>query len=513
MELERSSGILLHITSLPSPFGIGDIGPSAYEFVDFLEASGHRYWQLLPLNPTDAAYSHSPYSSYSAFAGNPLLISPELLEKAGYVDLDDFPKKKKFSESRVEFEVVQEYKEKILDAAFEKFSKKKPGRAFTSFTKKHDSWLDDYSLYKSLRRKFDNAGWFSWPAELRDRKPKALKEARKELADDILKEKFIQFLFFSQWEDLVEYAHKKEVYFFGDIPFYINHDSADCWSHASYFKLDEEKKPTKISGVPPDYFSETGQLWGTPVYEWKALKENKFDWWVERIQQNLLLFDLVRLDHFRAFAAYWEVPAEDETAINGKWVKSPGTQFFNLLKKDFPNMPLIAEDLGLLDEPVYELLEKFDFPGMRVLHFAFGEDRKDNPYLPFNHVPNTVVYTGTHDNNTSVGWYQSAGRVEKRHLKDYTGTRLTSKNVHKVLHRIALDSVAKLAVVPLQDLHGLGEEAIMNTPGTTKNNWSWRATGKQVPHEMAGDLKKLNELFGRIVKTSQEPTEKGTGTD
>ena len=497
MDLKRSSGILLHITSLPSPYGIGDVGPAAYDFVDFLSSSGHKYWQLLPVNPTDAVYSHSPYSSYSAFAGNPLLISPELLEKAGYVNLKKFPKPKGFSEKKVNFDVVQEYKEQLFEAAYQKFSKVKPPGEFVSFRKKHASWLDDYCIYKALRKKFDKTGWFSWPEGLRDRKPKALKEARQELSEDIQKEEFIQFLFFSQWESLEDYAHEKEVHLFGDIPFYVNHDSADCWANADYFKLDEGKMPTKVSGVPPDYFSETGQLWGTPVYEWKKLQANNFDWWVKRIEQNLFLFDIVRLDHFRAFAAYWEVPSGEETAINGKWVESPGIKFFNLLKKEFPGMPLIAEDLGSLDEPVYKLLERFKFPGMNVLHFAFGEDRSGNPYLPFNHVPNSVVYTGTHDNNTSRGWIQNAGKVEKKHLKEYSGKRVTSGNVHQILHKMALNSVSKLAVVPLQDLLGLGEEAIMNTPGTTKNNWTWRATADQIPKDKAEELKHLNRLFGR----------------
>ena len=505
MKLERSSGILLHITSLPSAFGIGDIGPAAYDFVDFLAESGHKYWQLLPLNPTDETYSHSPYSSFSAFAGNPLLISPELLEKEGFLNLEDFPEPKNTAAGKVHFDVVQEYKEQLFEAAFREFQKKKKKpTAFTAFCREHEAWLEDFSLYKSLRKKYEKAGWFAWPRGVRDRKPAALKEAKKELSEEIEKEKFIQFLFFSQWNSLTEYAHKKEVQFFGDIPFYVNHDSADCWANAAYFKLDKDKMPTQVSGVPPDYFSETGQLWGTPVYDWKAMETNNFDWWFHRIHQNLLLFDLVRLDHFRAFAAYWEVPAADETAIHGKWVKSPGTKFFRLLKKDFPDMPLIAEDLGLMDEPVYKLLEKFNFPGMKVLHFAFGEDRKNNPYLPFNHIPNSVVYSGTHDNNTSVGWFKSTGKVEKKHLQDYTGQKVTAKNVHKILHRIALDSVSKLAVVPLQDIIGLGEEGIMNTPGTTKNNWSWRVTSEEFPKDRAQELREMNILFGRYQQPKKE---------
>ena len=498
MQLERSSGILLHITSLPSPFGIGDLGPAAYEFVNFLKDSGHQYWQLLPLNPTDEKFSHSPYSSFSAFAGNPLLISPQLLEKEEYVDLKHFPAPKKIAEEKVHFQAVEKYKEALLEAAFQNFKKKnKKSGKFSAFCKKHASWLDDYSLYRVLRKEY-HSGWTSWPADLRDRKKAAIKKAEKVHSTAIEKEKFIQFLFFSQWQNLTEYAHSESVTFIGDIPFYVNHESADCWANPGYFKLDNEKQPTKVSGVPPDYFSETGQLWGTPVFDWKALKTDNFDWWVKRIEQNLLLFDVVRLDHFRAFSAYWEVGAGEETAINGKWVKTPGAAFFKQVKKEFPKMPFIAEDLGLMDDAVYELINEYEFPGMKVLQFAFGDDRSGNPYLPFNHIPYCIAYTGTHDNNTTRGWFENLGKTEKKHFQDYSEKRVTKQNVHKVLHRMVLNSVAQLAVVPLQDIIGLGEEAIMNTPGTTEGNWSWRVKKEDIPFKKTAELKKLNELYGRI---------------
>ncbi len=497
MELERSCGILLHITSLPSPFGIGDLGPEAYEFIDFLETSGHKYWQLLPLNPTDAAYNHSPYSSYSAFAGNTLLISPELLEKEGYIDLQNFDIPTEADPEKVDFQKVSRFKEAVLEATYNSFrDKKEKVKKYKGFCKEHASWLNDFSLFKALHQKF-NSPWYSWPDELKNRKSGELKKAQKELAESIEKIKFFQFLFFSQWANLTEYAHLNDVHLIGDIPFYINHDSADCWAHSEYFKLDKNKVPLKISGVPPDYFSETGQLWGTPVYDWKKLKNKKFDWWIERLRQNLLLFDLVRLDHFRAFSAYWEVPAKDKTAVNGKWVKTPGHQFFKTVKKEFPKMPFIAEDLGQLDDPVYDLLAAFDFPGMKVLQFAFGEVGSPNPYLPYNHLPNNLVYTGTHDNNTTKGWYVNADKKAKHHLKEYSGNNITARNVHSHLHRMALGSVAKLAVTPMQDLIGLGSEGIMNTPGSTKGNWTWRMNYHQISVERAIELKALNELYGR----------------
>ncbi len=506
MEFERSSGILLHITSLPSSFGIGDIGPAAYEFLDFLKAAGNHYWQLLPLNPTDEIYNHSPYSSHSAFAGNPLLISPILLERAGYVNLKDFPAPKDHEPGKVNFKEVVVYKEQLFDAVFQSFKrKKKKDPAFQSFCEEHAFWLDDYSLYLALRSRFNDNSWVSWPAELRDRNPEALKRAEKELNEEIEKEKFEQFLFFSQWADFMKAAHEKKVLLIGDIPFYINHDSADCWANPHYFKLDENRQPLKVSGVPPDLFSKTGQLWGTPVFDWKELKRNNYDWWLRRIGQNLLLYDLVRLDHFRAFSAYWEVPAQDKTAMHGKWVKTPGTDFFRTLKKEFPDMPFIAEDLGSLDQPVFDLLKRFDFPGMKVLQFAFGDHKAENPYLPFNHLPHNLVYTGTHDNNTSRGWFKETGKSEKEHLKAYAGVNVTANNAHRVLHRLALQSPARVAIVPMQDIIGLGKEGLMNIPGSTEGNWTWRMTANQIPGpQETEELCRQNEVYGRYVKPGVE---------
>ena len=496
MEINRSSGILLHITSLPSSFGIGDMGPAAYEFIDFLESSGHRYWQLLPLNPTAEAYGHSPYSTFSAFAGNPLLISPELLEDDGFLELKDHPLPKGLSRRKVNFTAVEEYKEKLLEAAFRNFRGNRKKAAFSEFCTKHSFWLDDYGLYQALVRKFRKP-WPAWPREIRDREPVALKEEQEALKEVIERQKFQQFLFFSQWERLARYAHRRKQRLIGDVPFYINHHSVDCWARPENFKLNSLKQPTKISGVPPDLFSEDGQLWGTPVYDWNYMESDEFQWWEDRLRQNLLLFDVVRLDHFRGFSGFWEVPAKEKTAKNGRWAKAPGNAFFEKIQTTFPEMPFIAEDLGSLDQPVYELVEKFGFPGMKVLQFAFGDPLAENPYIPYNHAPNSVVYTGTHDNDTTRGWFRTLSKLERKNLRDYTPHKVNSQNVHFVLHRMALNSVAQLAIIPLQDILGLGSNAKMNIPGTTKGNWSWRISFEEIPWERTLELRHLNSLYGR----------------
>lgn len=501
MKLKRSSGILLHITSLPGEFGIGDMGPQAHKFLEFLNRSGNRYWQILPLNPTDGIYNHSPYSSHSAFAGNPLLISPEFLEEEGYINLADFPVPSGIKAEKVIFDTVEKYKQQLFDEAFENFKKNKSqDEEFAEFEKAHNGWLDNYCLYLALRYKYNKANWTDWPEDLRDRKPEALEKAQAELKEEINREKFVQFLFFSQWSRLMMEAHRLGIRIFGDVPFYVNHDSADCWANPEIFKLDEDKQPTHISGVPPDMFSKTGQLWGTPVYDWKELQKRGYYWWIERLRQNLLLFDVVRIDHFRAFAAYWEVPAGEETAINGKWKETPGIDFFNQVRTEFPEMPFIAEDLGILDQPVYDLLEKFNFAGMKVLQFSFGDTNRQNPYIPYNHEFNSIVYTGTHDNNTTKGWFKDSDKDVKEHLDNYTGQRITEENVNEVLRRIALQSVAAVAVIPLQDIAGLGGEAIMNIPGSTKGNWSWRATSEGLKKLNAEELFEQNELYGRVEK-------------
>lgn len=497
MKLERSSGILLHITSLPSQFGIGDFGQEAYEFLDFLEASGYSYWQILPLNPTDGAFQHSPYSSYSAFAGNFFLISPEELKKDGYVDLGNFEFPHNTDRGKVDFEEVSKFKKELLKAAFSSFKKKNSlPEDYSIFCKEHSYWLEDYCLFMSLKEKYRDV-WFNWPQDIRDRKPEALQKASGELADRVEAFRFYQYIFFRQWKKLKNQADKKNIKFIGDVPFYVNHDSVECWTHSGYFKLDENKQPFKVSGVPPDYFSETGQLWGTPVYDWDTLKSNRYEWWIERLKQNLLLFDLVRLDHFRAFSACWEVEAGQRTAVNGSWKEVPGHDFFCLVSEEFPDLPFIAEDLGTLDEGVYALLKKFPFPGMKVLQFAFGDDQANNPYLPFNHTENHLVYTGTHDNDTTVSWFIHTNDATRQHLSEYAGTDVNTQNVHILLHRMILNSVANIAVVPMQDILGLGTEGRMNVPGGSGGNWDWCLKYEELPRQRANEMKRQNQLFGR----------------
>lgn len=498
MKIDRSSGILLHITSLPSPHGIGDMGSAAYEFVDFLHNAGQKYWQILPLNPTEYHLGNSPYSSPSAFAGNVLLISPELLVNEGYLVKSDLKHNFQFAEDQVVFEEVIKHKKKLLEKAWNRFKGNKDNhKNYLSFCRKNKSWLDDYSLFMALKAHLKDAGWMNWPEELRDRKPAALKNVKLELDEHIEKEKFLQFLFFSQWKSLTAYSHKKGIGFIGDIPFYVSYDSADCWANTKYFKFDADKRPVSVSGVPPDYFSETGQLWGTPVYDWNALGKDNFHWWMERIRQNMLLFDVVRFDHFRAFSAYWDVPAGDETAINGTWEKTPGNAFFKTIKEVYPDLPFIAEDLGSLDEHVHKLRDRYALPGMRVLLFAFGDDMATNPYIPHNHLRNSIVYTGTHDNNTVKGWYQRTSRQERRRLMAYFGRRVMHSNVAELFQRMCLMSVANLVIIPMQDILGLGEEAMMNQPGTTSGNWLWRMQRESLTSALERKLKTLNAVYGR----------------
>lgn len=503
MQLKRSSGILLHITSLPGNYPIGDLGPAAYDFIDFLYNSGHKYWQILPLNPTDIAYRHSPYSSYSAFAGNPLLISPEILQRENLLS-----KKKHNIEisNKVNFPEVDGFKKRLLKEAFKNFSKRKDFRLpFDRFCEQHAHWLDDFAFFEICSKKYKTRNWSQWPPEIKSRKPSTLEEVEKKYSKEIEEYKFYQFIFYRQWKELKEYAHKKQVEFFGDIPIYINHESVDCWVNPQVFKLDSEGKPLLISGVPPDYFSETGQLWGTPVYDWKKLQKENFSWWVSRLKQNLFLFDLVRLDHFRGFSASWEVKAGESTAAKGNWNKNPGAAFFRKVKEEIPEMPFIAEDLGSIDKPVQDLIRKFGFPGMKVLQFAFGNHIASNPYIPFNYSSNNVVYTGTHDNNTSRGWYRETSKEIRQQIYRYCGIRPNLKNIHLILHRIALQSVADIAVIPMQDILGLGEEAIMNKPGNSSdNNWTWRLTDSEFQQIETGKLKELNQVFGRSAAESFE---------
>ena len=498
---QRRSGVLLHITSLPSPHGIGNLGPAAYAFADFMKKSGLTYWQILPLNPVEEASGFSPYSGLSAFAGNPLLISPELLQKDSLIEAKDLKTRLKFAEDKVDFAKAIKYLMPLLNKAFATFQKKgkSPLRdEYRRFCKSEAAWLDDFADYMAFRQHFAGESWVMWPSGLCDRDPKALKNLRKELSEPVEKEKFLQFLFFRQWNALKDYCHRKGVQLFGDIPFYVGYESADVWAHPAIFKLRNNRAPKAVAGVPPDYFSENGQLWGMPVFDWKVLKKRKYDWWMQRIEQNLALFDLVRFDHFRAFSEYWEVPAGHETAINGRWKKGPGGKLFKRLQKKYEDLPIIAEDLGEIDQPVRDLMQDFALPGMKVLHFAFGQDMSQSGYIPHHHIPNAVVYTGTHDNNTTRGWYQKDLRAaDRKRLAAYLQRDISADNVAEELIRTAFASVCQLAIAPMQDFLNLGAEAIMNRPSTPRGNWAWRMKNDTITASLSRSINALNRLYDR----------------
>ncbi|MBW2304152.1 MAG: 4-alpha-glucanotransferase [Deltaproteobacteria bacterium] len=495
---ERGSGILLHLTSLPSPFGIGDLGPWAYRFADFLAETRQRFWQILPLNPTDPVHFNSPYHTPSAFALNPLLISPEILSRDGWLP-GDIASSILFPPEEIDYERVIPLKEDLLDRAFGRFKESGAREEYEAFCLEEAEWLEDYTLFSCLKVHFQGKPWNEWPAELRDREPGALERAKKEFAVGIEKEKFLQYLLFRQWRELKAYCNGKGIQFIGDFPIYMVHDSVDVWCRPELFELDEEKRPRAVSGVPPDYFSETGQLWGNPVYRWEVMKEEGYAWWIRRVAHNLKLFDWVRVDHFRGFVAYWEVPAGEDHAINGRWVEAPALDFFSRLKRVFPSLPFIAEDLGVITPNVTEIMEHFGFPGMKILLFAFGDPEGKNPYLPHNHVKNGIVYTGTHDNNTSRGWFEKdATEVERANLVRYLGREVTPDTVHRELTRLAMMSVARWAVIPLQDWLGLGEEARMNRPATSDHqNWKWRLLPEQLTPSLAEEILEMTQIYGR----------------
>jgi len=494
----RGSGILLHVTSLPSPYGIGDLGPWAYRFVDFLTETKQSFWQLLPLNPTDPAYDNSPYHSISAFAGNSLLISPELMVRDGLLAKADVKTLPNFPDGRVDYEAIIAYKKKLFYLAYKRFKKTKNNYKYERFRSENSHWLDNFALFISLKAHFHGQAWKEWPPEIRDRQQEALKSLKKELHDRIEMEKFLQYIFNQQWSSLKRYCNQKGIQIIGDIPIYVDYDSVDLWTNPEIFKLDNEKRPYAVAGVPPDYFSETGQLWGNPVYRWEVLKERGYDWWVQRMEHTLNLFDVVRVDHFRGLVAYWEVPAGEKTAINGRWVEVPVEDFFNALLKRFSYLPIIAEDLGVITPDVREIMQRFEFPGMKVLLFAFGEDHPMHPYLPHTYDKHYVAYTGTHDNNTMRGWFETEAKPEdKERLFRYLGREISLQDIHWEFIRLAMMSVANLAIIPMQDILGLGKEARMNRPATSKDNWRWRLLSEQLTPSLAGRLLEMTEIYGR----------------
>jgi 4-alpha-glucanotransferase len=491
---QRSAGILLHPTSLPGPYGIGDLGPLAYGWVDALARARQKWWQVLPLGPT--GYGDSPYQSPSAFAGNTNLLSPELLVREGLIEQNELAGAR-FPEDRVDYEAVTRFKNQLLAKTWQNYQSGRSGHLrapFDDFCHRQSSWLEPFALFSALSDAHAGLSWQEWPIELVRREPAALERARNQLQSDLGKHRFGQFLFRHQWNNLKAHANSKGVRFIGDVPIFVASHSADVWSNPDLFYLDANRRPTVVAGVPPDYFSATGQLWGNPLYNWDVSKATGHAWWIDRLRHTLEQVELVRIDHFRGFESYWEIPAQAPTAQSGRWVKGPGAELFDTLQKALGHQPIIAEDLGLLTPEVGLLRDQLGLPGMRVLQFAFG-DKPDNPYLPHNYVHNTAVYTGTHDNDTSAGWYATAGDAEHRLVNRYAPS-VQQDPAHELM-RLAWSSVADYAIAPLQDLLSLGSEARMNTPGKPTDNWKWRLRGDQLGYAAIDWLGELTELYGR----------------
>jgi 4-alpha-glucanotransferase len=497
---DRRSGILLHITSLPSRFGIGDFGVEAYKFADFLEASQQTHWQVLPLNPTSLISGSSPYDSFSAFAGNPLFISPEKLVEKGLLQINDIDGYPDFPAESVDYASVHAWKRDLFRKAFVQFTSKRHmfEGEYQQFYEENKNWLQEFARFISFKSHFEDGAWGNWPDAIKHREEKAIKELDIQLEKEIEYHKFLQFIFFQQWAALKNYCNGKGIRIIGDIPYYVNYDSSEVWTNPHLFKLDHQLQPAYIAGVPPDYFSETGQLWGNPVYDWTKMKKDDFQWWISRIQQTLKLYDIVRIDHFRGFLAYWEVAAHEKTAINGKWIPVPGDEVFQKFKARFPNLPILAEDLGVITDDVRELMKKYNLPGMRILLFAFGEDLPTNSYAPHNHIPECVVYTGTHDNNTTRGWYlEETDEAQRKRIQDYLGKQTSQAEVHLDFIHLAMMSVANLVLFPVQDLLGLDSTSRMNRPATLNGNWKWRLRSGEITEELTRRLRNFTILFNR----------------
>ncbi|MDJ1500149.1 4-alpha-glucanotransferase [Xanthocytophaga agilis] len=477
---QRASGILLPIFSLPSSHGIGDLGEKAYQFIDFLEQTHQKYWQILPLTPVDQGLGNSPYSSISAFAGNTLFISLNKLCYQGLLNSIDIESPPEFPDGHIDYPAVRAFKEPLLHKAFENFNKivdENAEEAFRQFCEEEAYWLDDYALFKCLRIKNNEYAWIDWGHDLANRVPETLAAARDELANEILREKFFQYLFYQQWAELKAYSNKKGVMIFGDLPIYVNYDSVDVWVNPHLFKLNENKLPYVVAGTPPDRFSTTGQLWGNPVYNWDAMQNENFEWWLRRIGHNFLLFDLVRLDHFLGFVNYYEIPVNEPTAINGYWQKAPAEEFFTALNARFPDPAIVVEDLGTISPDVISFVQRHRLPGMKVLQFAFTGDEEMNPHLPHNHNNHSVVYTSLHDTNTTHGWWQTeATEHEKYRLATYARQDLSTDNVADAVVHMAMQSRANIVIVPIQDILNMNEKARINVPGTSHGNWEWQLT-------------------------------------
>lgn len=515
MSFSRSSGILLHPTSLPGKFGIGDLGVEAYQFIDFLAAAGQSLWQVLPLGPT--GYGDSPYQCFSAFAGNPLLVSPQRLFEDGLLMKEDVEKVPIFPVDHVDFGPVIQFKTDLLRRAYVNFKRSvssKLQKAFEEFCSKASAWLDDYALYSALKDTHGGAAWNTWEQNLVKRESSALISECKRLSGQIEAKKFYQFLFFKQWQELKAYCNKQGIKIVGDIPIFVSYDSADVWTHPDLFKLDKSGNMTSVAGVPPDYFSKTGQLWGNPLYNWKRMRATGYEWWIKRMRSLLEMVDIVRLDHFRGFIGCWEVPAGDKTAANGRWVKVPGRDLFANLKRVFGELPIIAEDLGVITPEVEALRDDNGFPGMHILQFAFSGDSA-NANLPHNYIRNMVIYTGTHDNDTTVGWFNSVsgvgstrntGQIKRERMFCLKYLNSGGKEIHWDFIRTVLASIADIAIIPLQDVLGIGSEARMNLPASQKGNWGWRLTPDALTWKTADRLKEMCDLYGRppVIESEDE---------
>lgn len=492
----RTNGILLHPTSLPSKYGIGTLGQAAFDFIEFLFKSGIHVWQILPLGPT--GYGNSPYQSFSAYAGNPLLIDLDLLCNQNLLTISELAEHaSNFPESSfVDFDKIIALKNPLLRLAFYRFIKTKDSNnSFSTFCTNQSYWLDDYALFMALKQEFKNEPLNTWESDIRSREPKAMEFYSKKLNTEIQYHLFLQYVFFTQWDIVKKMANEKGIKIMGDIPIYVSYDSSDVWTHSKYFELDVDLKPISVAGVPPDYFSETGQLWGNPVYCWEEMKKDNFKFWINRVKFHFELFDMVRIDHFRGFSAYWSIPADEKTAINGKWIDAPGQELFEVINKTLGNLDIIAEDLGVMTPEVEMLRHGLGFPGMKILQFAF-DDSEENPYLPHSYLPNCVVYTGTHDNDTTKGWLLTASDNEKQKALDYTNS--DGKNPVWDLIRLAWSSVANLAIAPAQDFLELDANYRMNIPGTTENNWKWKLCQNELSEELALKIKKMNILYQRL---------------
>ena len=497
MPFDRASGLLLHITSLASNGGIGDLGPAAFEFADFLAEAKQRLWQVLPLSPT--GYGNSPYAATSAFAGNPLLISLDTLAEWGWIGRDRIARVPGCTGTICWNDVI-DAKIPLIEEAARNFLHHHSGedwKRFEEYCRMNGTWLENYSFYAVLRKKYKGASWHTWPKELAHREPAALDKVRQEQGEDLAIQQVIQYAFDHQWGSLRDYCAARKIKLIGDVAIFVSYDSADVWTNPHIFELDKDLEPIRVSGVPPDYFSATGQRWGNPLYRWDVLRKEGFAWWIDRVRRARALYDIIRLDHFRGFEAFWAIPAEEETAVKGEWIKAPGVELFQTLRDELGELPFIAEDLGVITVEVDALRRQFDFPGMRILQFGFAGRHAHN-YLPHQYVNNTVVYTGTHDNNTTLGWWQGeASKDEKQAAKTYLGC--SKKDFVWSMIRAVESSVADICIVPVQDILELGTDARMNMPSSSGDNWSWRCAPGALTPDLAAKLAAIAEVADRDV--------------